>query len=114
MQISEKKRDLETQQNENKYLREQFDLIQQEFVRCRSEFTSAEEQENIRLKARYEELSSRFRNANERKSRLVRKSMNRTNVVETHINKDEKVEHLKSRLRNLIEENHILDRKSVV
>ena len=28
----------------------------QQFVRIRSEFTSAEEQENIRLKARYEEL----------------------------------------------------------
>lgn len=34
--------------------------------------------------------------------------MNRTNIVETVINKDERVEKLKSRLQNLIEENHIL------
>lgn len=45
-----------------------------------------------------EELNVRFRNANERKSRLVRKSMNRTNIVETVVNKDERVENLKSRL----------------
>lgn len=80
----------------------------QQFVRVRSEFTSAEEQENIRLKARYEELNGRYRNANERKSRLTRKSMNRTNVVETVISKDERVENLKSRLKNMVEENHIL------
>lgn len=60
------------------------------------------------MKAKYEELQNRYRNANERKSRLVRKSMNRTNVVETVISKDERVENLKSRLKNLIEENHIL------
>jgi hypothetical protein len=60
------------------------------------------------LKAKYEELQSRYRNANERKSRLVRKSLNRTQVVETVIVKDERVEAFKSRLKNLIEENHIL------
>lgn len=77
-------------------------------MQVRNDFTSIEEQENIRLKARYEELSSRFRNANERKSRLVRKSMNRTNIVETIINKDDRMENLKSKLKNLIDENHIL------
>lgn len=34
--------------------------------------------------------------------------MNRTNVVETVISKDENVEKMKQRLKNLIEENHIL------
>lgn len=77
-------------------------------MQVRNDFTSIEEQENIRLKARYQELSSRFRNANERKSRLVRKSMNRTNIIETIINKDNGMENLKSKLKNLIDENHIL------
>jgi len=49
-----------------------------------------------------------LKNSNDRKSRLVRKSMNRTNVTETVINKNEHVEKLKTRLNNLISENQIL------
>jgi len=52
-----------------------------------------------------------MKNANDRKTRLVRKSMNRTNVTETVVNKDERVENLKSRLNNLIAENQILCEK---
>lgn len=37
--------------------------------------------------------------------------MNRTNVTETVVNKDERVENLKSRLNNLIAENQILCEK---
>ena len=39
---------------------------------------------------------------------MVRKSMNRTNVTETVVNKNERVEKLKSRLNNLVHENQIL------
>ena len=83
-------------------------MVQKEFVHIRSQFTSAEEQENIRLRAKLDELNLKLKNFNEEKSRLVRKSMNRNHVIETKINKDSKVEQLKAKLHNLVEENNML------
>lgn len=83
-------------------------MLQRRFVEVRQQFASHALQENIRLKARLGELRKRFSNADDQKTRLVRKSLNRTKVVETVINKDARVEQLKSQLRNLIEENNIL------
>lgn len=60
------------------------------------------------MKGKLQELRSRLRNATEQKSRLVRKSLNRGEVHETVIRKDERFETLKRQLRNLIEENNIL------
>lgn len=83
-------------------MRRKFEQLQSTFVSVRQNFTFAEEQEYIRLQAKLEEISAKFRNLSDRKTGLVRKSMNRTVVTETVVNKDERVENLKSRLNNLI------------
>ena len=89
-------------------MRSRFEMVQSRFVDLRQKFTTHEESENIRLRAKLTELQARLRNANEQKSRLVRKSLNRGQVFETVIRKDERVEQLKRQLKNLIEENNML------
>jgi len=107
-EITIRKRDIEHQQSENSNLRKRFEFVQGKFVELRQKFTTHEETENFRLRAKLQELQSRLRNANEQKTRLVRKSLTRGNVFETVIKKDERVEQLKRQLRNLIEENNML------
>lgn len=72
-----RKRDIEHQQQENKNLRSRFESVQSRFVEFRQKFTTHEESENIRLRAKLTELQARLRNAQEQKTRLVRKSLNR-------------------------------------
>lgn len=107
-EIMVRKRDIEHQQQENTNLRRRFEMVQGRFVEIRQKFTTHEESENIRLRAKLQELQTRLRNANEQKSRMVRKSLTQGQVHETVIKKDERVEQLKRQLRNLIEENNML------
>jgi len=76
-EIATRKRDIEHQQSENSSLRKRFEFVQGRFVEMRQKFTTHEESENIRLRAKLSELQTRLRNANEQKTRLVRKSLNR-------------------------------------
>lgn len=59
----------------------------------------------MKLKSTLEELNARFRVLNEQKGRLTRKSMTRSFVNETVLNKDPRIEELKKKLKLLINEN---------
>lgn len=56
-EISIRKSELDQQTRENKELRSRFESLQRTFVSVRQNFTFAEEQEYIRLQAKYQELS---------------------------------------------------------
>ena len=107
-QIKLRTSEMEQLRAENNQLRTQYESFQSELQTIRSKISSHEEQENGRLKATIEELSTRVRVVNEQKTRLVRKSTQRNTVVETQIHKDPKIEELKTRIHQLILENQSL------
>lgn len=76
-EITSRKSEIEKLRSENESKRRRLELVQKRFVDLRSNFTSVDEQSNIRMKARLSELRSRLANAGSRKTKLVRKSMNR-------------------------------------
>lgn len=107
-EIDQRKRDLESERSKNVQLKSQFDTIQREFFSVKQVIGGSEEQENFRLRSRYEELNARLRNFNEHKSHLTRKSMSRQRIQETVIQKNPKVDSLLSRLNVLVQENNSL------
>ncbi len=76
-EIETRKYDIERQRKENESFRSKLESVQSRFVTLRSNFTSSDEQANIRMLARLSELRVRLENAGSRKTKLVRKSMNR-------------------------------------
>lgn len=107
-EIEIRKRDLEAQRNENYSLKSQFDSVKREFTTCIKSLSNFEEQENLRLRTRFEEVNSRLRALQEQKTNLTRKSVNRQTVVETVVKKNPKGDTLKSRLDTLVAENNSL------
>jgi hypothetical protein len=107
-EIEIRKHELESQKQENTSLRGQYDALQKEFVTLRSKVSSADEQENLRFRARLEELQARMNIQNEQRTRLIRKSHTRNHVTETQLQRDPRFEELKGRLRKLINENQAL------
>ena len=51
-EIAIRKRDIEHQQSENSNLRKRFEFVQGKFVELRQKFTTHEETENFRLRAK--------------------------------------------------------------
>jgi hypothetical protein len=107
-EIETRKHEMEIQKRENASLRAQYDALQKEFVTIRSKISSADEQDSIRLKSKYEELKTRLDIYNEQRTRLIRKSHTRNLVKETQLTKDPRFDELKRRLKQLINENQNL------
>jgi hypothetical protein len=107
-QIKLRTQEIEGLKVENRNLRSQYEQFQSELQTLRSKISNVDEQDNGRLKATIEELNTRIRVHNEQHTRLVRKSTQRNTVIETQVNKDPRVEQLKSRIHQLILENQRL------
>lgn len=109
-EIESRKMEVRSQESENRNLRSQFEALQREFEECREAGGIIEENENLRLKARLSDLTSALRSLSDQKSMLYKKSINRSIVTDTFINKDPAVDTLRSRIRALIAENQALIR----
>ena len=107
-EIQKRQQEVQEAELQNRRYKQEFETLTQEFTRFRQAGSSVEESENIRLKARLSELSATLRSLSEHKSRLHTKSVNRSRVVETQIHKDPRFEQIRSKLRALIAENHML------
>ena len=99
---------MEQHKSENNQLRLQYEQYQSELQTLRSKVGSADGQENNRLRATLEELTTKSRIFNEQNTRLVRKSTQKNTVVEQSVRKNPAVEELKARIHQLIIENQSL------
>ena len=107
-EIQARKHEMQSQKNENYQLKAQFDRLFRELDQLRDSGASIEENENVRLRARLNDLSSAFRSLDQQHSMLHKKSVTRSRVTETVVNCDPRVETLRSRLGTLIGENNAL------
>jgi hypothetical protein len=74
----------------------------------RKSYSQVEEQENIRLRYRLEELRSKVRAFGDHNQKLIRKSFNRSQIVQSKPMVGDKVTQLKSSIKTLVQENTAL------
>ncbi|MCP4991253.1 MAG: hypothetical protein GY928_35950 [Colwellia sp.] len=103
-----KKREVEQMRSENSQLKSNYESLTSEVRTVRSNLSSGEKQDLLRLNASLSELRVRKRNLTERKTVLVRKTQTTSMITETLIQKDPRVEQLKRRLKSLIQQNNSL------
>lgn len=107
-EITRRNAELHQEESKNRNLRIQFEEINSEYNELKNQSRMIHEQENAKLRGHLNKLETELRSLSQTKERLLRQSHSRPRIVETILNKDPKVESLKSRLRGLISENGIL------
>jgi len=107
-EIDQRRRELSKHEHENSQFKSQYETLKREFSQIMQAGYSIDETENIRLKARFNDISSAFRTLDEQRKRLHKKSVNRSHVTEHTIKRDPRVDALRNRMKTLIAENNVL------
>lgn len=112
-EIEERRQRLEIWAGEGQMLKEKLANVKRSYADWKNKMISSSQQDMLNLMIQYERKMVEYKQSNQKRNALFRKSIRRSNTQstqkkETHLTVDPRVENLKMRLKQLVQENQQL------